>query len=90
MHKYMKIGKRDGKKEKKSDFLLTGPGGGGDFGPVERGRARVCGQAAQPAHQRGTTRGRRRGRGPMCQRGGGTTLGGMTGGRRFAAGRTGR
>jgi hypothetical protein len=27
MHKYMKIGKRNGKRKKKSDFLLTGPGG---------------------------------------------------------------
>jgi hypothetical protein len=27
MHKYMKIGKRNGKRKKKRDFLLTGPGG---------------------------------------------------------------
>jgi hypothetical protein len=66
MHKYMKIGKRNGKSKKKRDFLLVGPGG--IFGPAEREHAR--GQAAQPAHQRGTARGRRRGRGPTRQRGG--------------------
>jgi hypothetical protein len=27
MHKYMKIGKRNGKRKKKRDFLLTGLGG---------------------------------------------------------------
>jgi hypothetical protein len=41
MHKYMKIGKRDGKKEKKSDFLLTGPGGGGISAQSSAG-ARAC------------------------------------------------
>jgi hypothetical protein len=42
MHKYMKIGKRNGKRKKKRVFPLAGPGG--IFGPAERGRAR--GQAA--------------------------------------------
>jgi hypothetical protein len=32
MHKYMKIGKRNGKRKKKRGFLLTGPGG--IFGPA--------------------------------------------------------
>jgi hypothetical protein len=27
MHKYMKIGKRNGKRKRKRDFLLAGPGG---------------------------------------------------------------
>jgi hypothetical protein len=39
---YMKIGKRNGKRKKKRNSLLTGPGG--RFWPSERG------QAAQPAH----------------------------------------
>jgi hypothetical protein len=35
MHKYMKIEKRNGKRKKKRDFLLAGPGGGGgDFRPT--------------------------------------------------------
>jgi hypothetical protein len=50
---------------------------GGDFGPAESGRGGGGGQTAQPAHQRGTGRGRRRGCRPTCQQGGeGTTLGG--------------
>jgi hypothetical protein len=44
MHKYMKIGKRNGKRKKKRGFLLTGPGG--NFGPVECGRAHT--QAGGP------------------------------------------
>jgi hypothetical protein len=34
---YMKIGKRNGKRKKKRDSQLAGPGG--DFGPAERGQA---------------------------------------------------
>jgi hypothetical protein len=65
--------KRNGKKKMKRISLLTGPWG--DFGPA-RARAR---SPASPGRG-GTTRGRRRGRGPTCQRGGGADgVGGLTG-----------
>jgi hypothetical protein len=58
MHKYVKIGKRNGKR------VFSASWAGGEI-------------SAQPAHQRGTGRGRRCGRGPTCQRGGeGMALGG--------------
>jgi hypothetical protein len=49
MHKYMKIGKRNGKRKKKRNFLLARPGW--IFGPAERGRARAWagGLAGSPA-----------------------------------------
>jgi hypothetical protein len=45
---YVEMGKRNGKRKKKRDFLLAGPEG--VFGPAERERARAR-QAAQPAHE---------------------------------------
>jgi hypothetical protein len=70
MPKYMKIGKRNGKKEKEKGFPANWAGG--TFQPSRVwARTRVREQAAQPAHQRGMAWGWRRGRGPMCQRGGG-------------------
>jgi hypothetical protein len=51
----MKIGKRNGKRKKKGNSQLAGPGG---FRPSERGRARGHGQAAQPAHGGAARRGR--------------------------------
>jgi hypothetical protein len=61
----MKIGKSNGKRKKKRDFLLDGPGG---FSTQPSANTRARRQAAQPAHQRGMTRGRCCGRGPTCQR----------------------
>jgi hypothetical protein len=77
MHKYMKIGKRNGKRKKKRDFLLAGPGG--IFGTAKRGRARAGRRPSRP-----TSRERRRdgavGVGPRARgRGRLTTSGGQTG-----------
>jgi hypothetical protein len=61
------------KRKRKGFSLLAGPG---EILAQSSTGARA-GQTAQPGHQRGTGRGRRRGSGPTCQRGGeGTTLGG--------------
>jgi hypothetical protein len=71
---YIKIGKEKGKRKKEKGFpQLARPGGGGEFGPAERGRA---GRRPTWPASGGTTRGRCRGRGPTCQREGeGTALG---------------
>jgi hypothetical protein len=61
------------KGKRKGISLLTRSGGGG----ISAQPGHACGRQPSLAHQRG----RRRGRGPTCQRGGGTTLGAMTGGR---------
>jgi hypothetical protein len=61
MHKYMKIGKRNGKRKKKRGFLLTGPRG----------------FLAQPAHQRGQRRDGAVGAGPrVSEEGRGRRYGG--------------
>jgi hypothetical protein len=70
MHKYMKIGKINGKRKKKRDFLLAGPGG---FLAQPSARARAGGPDGPPARDGA---GRRRGRGPTRQRGGEMTGGG--------------
>jgi hypothetical protein len=46
---YMKMGKR----KKKRDSQLAGPGGGGDFGPTERGRAGERGGRRPTRHASG-------------------------------------
>jgi hypothetical protein len=61
----MKMGKRNGKRKRKRNFQLAGPGGGGDFGPPRRKRARV---GALVAQLRGSDGGEwRRGVGPHAR-----------------------
>jgi hypothetical protein len=78
MHKYVKIGKGNGKrkKEKRKGFpLLAGPGGN-SAQPSAGARGRVGRRPTWPASGR-MARGRCRGHGPTCQQGGeGRALGG--------------
>jgi hypothetical protein len=78
MHKYVKIGKEMEKGKRKGFPLLAGPGG---IRPSRGGAAARAGGLLGPPAE-GMARGRRRGRGPTCQRGGeGTVLRGVMGGR---------
>jgi hypothetical protein len=81
MHKYMKIGKRNGKRKKKRDFPANWAGG--DFGPT--------GACAAGGPRNGKRSGDNVvGTGPRIRgRRGDNSVGGG-GGRRFAAVRTGR
>jgi hypothetical protein len=87
MHKYMKIGKRNGKRKKKRVFPSSWAKG--DFGPAERGRAcvRAGRWPSQPTEGRNGA-GERRGHGPTChsEEGEGNDIGGKG---RSAAMRTG-
>jgi hypothetical protein len=63
---YMKMGKRNGKRKRRRNFQLAGPGG--NFGPPGRERARAGALAAQLAQLRGSDGGeRRRGMGPHAR-----------------------
>jgi hypothetical protein len=67
------MGKGNGKKKRKRISLLTGSRG---ISAQPEARARPRRQAAQLGTPAVAARGRRRGRGPTCQRGGRTALGG--------------
>jgi hypothetical protein len=60
MNIYMKIGKRNGKRKKKRNSQVAGPGG--DFGPASAGR-----RPSRPTEERSGAGGRR-GCGPTRQR----------------------
>jgi hypothetical protein len=69
---YMKMGKRNGKRKRKRNFQLAGPGG--NFGPATRARASAQLRPKGEGDGAGA-RERRRHCGPTCQRerrGGGT------------------
>ena len=61
MHKYMKIGKRNGKRKKKRNFPANWAGG--DFGPAGAWAHARTGRRPSLARQRGMAWGRHRGRG---------------------------
>jgi hypothetical protein len=77
----MKIGTRNGKRKKKGDSQLAGPGG--DFGPASAGAGR---RPSRPTKEQNSAGGRH-GCGPTCQREEGVTT--WSGQRKGGANRSG-